>query len=502
MDAHQLVRQFNYLDLPIGVYVVAPDGNFIECNRAVRQMLGLPLEGPVTSSARDLYADPNQRPEFLKQAVQADERGDYPEPSIIQLRVNNEMTYVEDHCKPLRDPTTREITGYVGCLIDVTAEHQAAKKNEQLQHKVEELLFDIGRVWHANTSTLVMTKQTLDSVTDALGPSPFGNTDPQPEDVDDALVKRAARLAQSILRFLENTDDARRTKSLPESRWQVLSDSLPILKDVREKIPIPELRPPTLRKVAHEITQLCRDARRAHLPRELIKEMHEASWDLERVACLADVIKTRTAIIQMDLPLRALREFITAEVRTHEVKTRLSVKPLIEQTIKHLAEFAKSSNVQIRWREREFDGEVYGNERDLTRVLSNLLHNAIKYTWRRDKTIMPWVQVRAFQDGQKICVEFENWGVPISREEIEQGLIFQLGYRGKWSTDRGRLGTGIGLTDADRVARAHGGEIHVESKPAAPALHPQDESMYYKQPFKTQVTLCLPVLGSHPRGEV
>jgi signal transduction histidine kinase len=134
-------------------------------------------------------------------------------------------------------------------------------------------------------------------------------------------------------------------------------------------------------------------------------------------------------------------------------------------------------------------------------VLSNLLHNAIKYTWRRDKTIMPWVQVRAFQEGQFICVEFENWGVPISHEEIEQKLIFQLGYRGKWSTDRGRLGTGIGLTDADRVARVHGGEIRVESKPAAPALHPQDETMYYKQPFKTQVTLCLPVLGSHPRGE-
>jgi signal transduction histidine kinase len=114
---------------------------------------------------------------------------------------------------------------------------------------------------------------------------------------------------------------------------------------------------------------------------------------------------------------------------------------------------------------------------------------------------MPWVQVSAYQDEQKICVAFENWGVPISRDEVEQRLIFQLGYRGKWSTDRGRLGTGIGLTDADRVARAHGGAVIVESKPASPTLYPQNEEVYYKQPFKTQVTLCLPVLGSHPRGE-
>ena len=234
MDTQQLVRQFDFLDLPIGVYVVAPDGRFVACNRPVRQMLGLPLNGDFNASLADFYADSTTRNILLKQATQAAEQGAHLEKVIVPMRVQGREIFVQDFCKPLRDPNTHEIVGYVGCLVDVTAEQEAAKKSEQLQNKVEELLFDIGRVWHANTSTLVMTKQTLDSVIDALSPSPFGNTDPQPEDVDDALVKRASRLAQSILKFLESTDADRRTKSLPESRWEILQDSLPMLKDGNE----------------------------------------------------------------------------------------------------------------------------------------------------------------------------------------------------------------------------------------------------------------------------
>jgi signal transduction histidine kinase len=213
---------------------------------------------------------------------------------------------------------------------------------------------------------------------------------------------------------------------------------------------------------------------------------------LENFACLIDVLVTRIAIIQMDSSLRSLRDFVTTDVRKHEEKQIRSIKQLTEQAISYMAEFAKSSRVDIVRRDRDFDAEVQVIEREVVRALSNLLHNAIKYTWRRDRTRAPWVTVRTYAHEGRVCIEFENWGVPVTQEEIDAGLIFQLGYRGKLSKDRGRLGTGIGLTDAKRTAQSHRGDLYVTSRPANPGPHRPDDQDYYNQPFITTVTFCLP----------
>ena len=78
-------------------------------------------------------------------------------------------------------------------------------------------------------------------------------------------------------------------------------------------------------------------------------------------------------------------------------------------------------------------------------------------------------------------------------EELETGLIFEMGYRGQLSTDRGRLGTGIGLTDAQRAARAHGGDIEISSRPATDTSFETNHPDYYKRPFLTTARLVLPV---------
>lgn len=500
MDAQpsvtELVQGFNFLDLPIGVYVVMPDGQLIACNRRVREMFHLPLDAPLHANVASFYAHPPQREQLLAQVRQADERGTQPSKDIILLRINGAEIFVEDYCKPLRDPATNQVVGYIGCLVDVTTEEQAAQRAEEAQRKIEVLTADIGKVWHASTSTFVMARQTLDGVIAAMAPNPFGDrADTTPEEIDDVLVKQAARLASVIERFLQTTDAAQRLKALPEARWQLFENSVGLLREIRERVPIAELRLPTCRKTAYETNRLCRDARAHHLPRELTRDVQHAASELERLAVLFDAITTQMAIVQMELPFATLREYITAEVRTQEPRERLAVKSLIEEAIKRLGDFARSCNVEIHWRDRDAHAEVEGNRRDLVRVLANLLHNAIKYTWRRERTRASWVEIHTTLDPQNVCIQFENWGVPIAREEIDERLVFQLGYRGKWSTDRGRLGTGIGLTDAAHVARDHGGAIRVESKPAAPAAHPQDEAQYYQQPFITRVTFCLPVRG-------
>jgi signal transduction histidine kinase len=141
------------------------------------------------------------------------------------------------------------------------------------------------------------------------------------------------------------------------------------------------------------------------------------------------------------------------------------------------------------------DVYINASEREMVRALSNLMHNAIKYSWRRDpeRTKPAWVSVRTKVKDQKVYVEFENWGVPIKREEIEKEKVFELGYRGEMSKDRGRLGTGIGLTDARRVAMSHGGYVEIESHPAYRNTSNEKQENYYSQPFLTRVTMVLPL---------
>ena len=133
------------------------------------------------------------------------------------------------------------------------------------------------------------------------------------------------------------------------------------------------------------------------------------------------------------------------------------------------------------------------DEHDLVRALANLIHNGIKYTWRRERAQRSWVTIRSTISEGMVDLVVENWGVPIAREELDRDLVFQIGYRGKWSTDRGRSGTGIGLSDARRVAENHDGELLVESRPAAAGRHDPDSPGYYQQPFLTTVTLRLPL---------
>jgi signal transduction histidine kinase len=62
------------------------------------------------------------------------------------------------------------------------------------------------------------------------------------------------------------------------------------------------------------------------------------------------------------------------------------------------------------------------------------------------------------------------------------------------SKDRGRLGTGIGLTDTRRVAEAHGGRVKIESAPAGRYSVRENHPEYYDQPFITKVTVTLPIV--------
>ncbi|MEY2880924.1 MAG: sensor histidine kinase [Verrucomicrobiota bacterium] len=96
----------------------------------------------------------------------------------------------------------------------------------------------------------------------------------------------------------------------------------------------------------------------------------------------------------------------------------------------------------------------------LTTVLVNLLDNAGKYT-NHDKRI----ELRVFTaaGGSVVVFEVADNGIGLAREE--QRRIFERFYQVDQSLTRQRGGCGLGLSIVDRIVRAHGGSVEVESEP-------------------------------------
>jgi len=101
---------------------------------------------------------------------------------------------------------------------------------------------------------------------------------------------------------------------------------------------------------------------------------------------------------------------------------------------------------------------VKGNESQLRRLIDNLLDNAIKYTPRDGKVIL-----QISEAGEEVKLIVQDTGVGIPAEELPK--IFDRFYRGESPPLHAipRESSGLGLSIAHSIARAHGGEIVAES---------------------------------------
>lgn len=102
---------------------------------------------------------------------------------------------------------------------------------------------------------------------------------------------------------------------------------------------------------------------------------------------------------------------------------------------------------------------VDGDEREITRILENLLDNALRYSTPEDP-----VHVRTLHRDGSAVVEVADRGPGISAADI--GRIFQPFYRVRSDADA-PPGSGLGLAIASELARANRGAIEVVSAPGA-----------------------------------
>ncbi len=106
-------------------------------------------------------------------------------------------------------------------------------------------------------------------------------------------------------------------------------------------------------------------------------------------------------------------------------------------------------------------GELLLGRFDANRIrqmLTNLAENAVKYSPEGGEVVM-----KAWADGQKAFISVQDNGIGIPHEDLPH--IFERFHRGRNVNDRRFAGMGLGLYICYEIAKQHGGNITVTSRP-------------------------------------
>ncbi|OXM87088.1 sensor histidine kinase [Paenibacillus rigui] len=133
------------------------------------------------------------------------------------------------------------------------------------------------------------------------------------------------------------------------------------------------------------------------------------------------------------------------------------------ETLRHLAETKMITFYIEAPPKGRGSGTILGDVYLLERAFNNLLDNAVRYIPSHG---VIWVSCSFAPDRVTITIRDSGPGIP----ESDLGQVFEPLYRGESSRNRESGGTGLGLTIAKRIFRAHGGELKAGNHPEGGAM--------------------------------
>ena len=181
------------------------------------------------------------------------------------------------------------------------------------------------------------------------------------------------------------------------------------------------------------------------LDREYAGQLDEQAREL--IAYAADSAQHMTAIIDDLLDLAR----VSADQSPHEP---VDLNDVADSALRHLHVAVEEKQPQIR---RSDLPTVRGHRGQLTRMLTNLLSNALKFS-HSDRRPEVRITSEAVDGGWRIDVSDNGIGIPSEQKEE----VFRA-FRRLQPADQ-YPGTGIGLTISQKIVELHSGRISVNSR--------------------------------------
>ncbi len=164
-----------------------------------------------------------------------------------------------------------------------------------------------------------------------------------------------------------------------------------------------------------------------------------------------------------------------------------SIGPLVYESKRVYEAEAERRGIEIRAQLKSVrDHPVEISRNHMQHALNNLVHNAVKYSFRSGFGRQRFVKIEGTAEKGYYRIEIKNYGVGILPDEIDSGVIFEDGYQGKLTKGEYRTGSGKGLNFVKQVVDHHFGQIEVESRLVSDKKEPEGE------PHLTRFVLRLP----------
>ena len=166
---------------------------------------------------------------------------------------------------------------------------------------------------------------------------------------------------------------------------------------------------------------------------------------------------------EVDVLTQMVEELLElSRIESGQVPLRLqatAVADLLLVPMDRLKPQAERANVQLILDLPGALPTVLADPTRIHQVVSNLLHNAIKFTPEGGQITL---QAHADTENQEIIISVHDTGMGIAKEDV--GRIFERFYKSDRARTRSGGGTGLGLAISRHIVQAHNGRIWVASK--------------------------------------
>ncbi len=154
-----------------------------------------------------------------------------------------------------------------------------------------------------------------------------------------------------------------------------------------------------------------------------------------------------------DLLFLARQESGLVQVR----RDRIDLSTLLEQVVEEQQAIAQEKSLTLTYQVPTTNIPIHGDPDQLTRLLTNLIANAIQYTAAGDITVTPSTAA------SQITITVKDTGIGIPPQDLSR--IFDRFYRVDPARSRSAGGSGLGLAIAKVIADNHQGQIALSSIP-------------------------------------